>query len=124
MGLDMYAYIIKKSFVTSDVDFQVDPDSLQQLHYWRKHHDLHDWMQRLYMAKGGQNPEFNLSALSLNSADLDALEKAINAGDPPETSGFCFGHSHRSELDDDREFIREARGALKDGLAVIYVAFW
>jgi predicted nuclease of predicted toxin-antitoxin system len=121
MGLDSYAYIIEKSLVTSDVDFQVDQDALQQLHYWRKHHDLHGWMERLYIAKGGQNPQFNLSGLSLNSADLDALEKAVNVGDPPEAKGFRFGHSRRSELD---EFIRQAREALKDGLAVIYVAWW
>jgi hypothetical protein len=124
MGLDSYAYIIENSFVISDVDFHVDQNYLNQLYYWRKHHDLHGWMERLYIAKGGQNPQFNLSGLSLNSADLDALEKAVNAGDPPETLGFCFSHSHKSQLDDDREFIRKARGALKDGLAVIYVAFW
>ena len=124
MGLDSYAYIIEKSFVSSDVDFEVDEDALQKFHYWRKHHDLHDWMERLYVAKGGQNPQFNLSALSLNSADLDALEKAINAGDPPEAPGFCFGHSSRSELDHDLEFIRQAREALEDGMAVIYVAWW
>jgi hypothetical protein len=124
MGLDSYAYIIENSFVISDVDFHVDQNYLNQLYYWRKHHDLHGWMERLYIAKGGQNPQFNLSGLSLNSADLDALEKAVNAGDLPETLGFCFSHSHKSQLDDDREFIRKARGALKDGLAVIYVAFW
>ena len=124
MGLDSYACIIEKSFVSSDVDFEVDEDSLQKFHYWRKHHDLHDWMERLYKAKGGQNPQFNLSGLSLNGADLDALEKAINTGDLPETSGFCFSHSSRSELDHDLEFIRQAREALKDGMAVIYFAFW
>jgi hypothetical protein len=124
MGLDMYAYIIEKSLVTSDVDFAVEQDSLQKLHYWRKHPNLHGWMERLYVAKGGQNPDFDLSTLSLNSVDLDALEKAINAGDLPETSGFFFGHSDGSERDDDLEFIRKAREALKDGLAVIYVAWW
>jgi hypothetical protein len=124
MGLDSYAYIIEKSLVSSDVDFQVDQNSLKQLYYWRKHHDLHDWMERLYIAKGGRNPQFNLSALSLNSADLDALERAVSAGDLPETLDFCFGHSHRSQLDDDRDFIRKARKALKEGLALFYVAWW
>jgi hypothetical protein len=124
MGLDMYAYIIEKSLVTSEVDFEVDGDLLQKLHYWRKHHDLHGWMERLYMAKGGQDPEFNLSPLSLNGADLDALEKALNAGDLLETPGFFFGHSDGSERDDDREFIRRAREAIKGGQAVIYFAWW
>jgi hypothetical protein len=124
MGLDMYAYIIEKSFVTSDVDFEVEEDLLQKLHYWRKHPNLHGWMERLYVAKGGQNPEFNLSPVALNNADLDALETAIKAGDLPETSGFLFGQSDGSERDGDLEFIRKARKALKDGLAVIYIAWW
>ncbi len=124
MGLDMYAYIIEKSFVTSDVDFEVEEDLLQKLHYWRKHPNLHGWMERLYVAKGGQNPEFNLSPVALNNADLDALETAIKAADLPETSGFFFGQSDGSERDDDLEFIRKARKALKNDLAVIYVAWW
>ena len=104
MGLDMYAYIIEKSFVTSDVDFKVEEDLLQKLHYWRKHPHLHDWMERLYVAKGGQNPDFNLSPVALNSADLDALETAIKAGDLPETVGVFlrpigrFGAGRRSRI--------------------------
>jgi hypothetical protein len=76
-------------------------------------------MQRLYVAKGGRNPDFNVAPLALNSADLDALETAIKAGDlwvrlEP-------GHLTSKEQND-LEFIYQARMALKDGLAVLYVA--
>ena len=81
MGLDMVAYTARKASVSSEVDFTVEANCLQQLYYWRKHHRLHDWMQRLYVAKGGRNPDFNVAPLALNSADLDALETAIKAGD-------------------------------------------
>jgi hypothetical protein len=85
MGLDMVAYTARKASVSSEVDFTVEAveaDSLRQLYYWRKHHRLHDWMQRLYVAKGGQNPDFNVASLALNSADLDALEMRLRGGRP------------------------------------------
>jgi hypothetical protein len=121
MGLDMVAYTARKASVSSEVDFTVEADSLQQLYYWRKHHRLHDWMQRLYVAKGGRNPDFNVAPLALNSADLDALETAIKAGDLWARLEPFSGHL-TSEEQDDLEFIHQARVALKDGLAVFYVA--
>jgi hypothetical protein len=124
MGLDMYAFTTQKSLVTSAVDFKVEEDALRQLHYWRKHPDLHGWMENLYQAKGGQDSDFNLSAVALDSADLDALETALKATDLPKTGGFFFGASDGSERDDDLEFIRKAREALNSGLAVFYVAWW
>jgi hypothetical protein len=121
MGLDMVAYTVRKASVSSEVDFTVEADSLQQLYYWRKHHRLHDWMQRLYVAKGGRNPDFNVAPLALNSADLNALETAIKAGDLWARLEPFSGHLTSKEQDD-LEFIHQARVALKDGLAVFYVA--
>jgi hypothetical protein len=109
---------------TSEVDFTIGDYLQQKLHYWRKHPNLHGWMQRLYEAKGGQDRDFNLSAVALNRADLDALEVAIKAGDLPGTGGFFFGASDGSERDDDLEFVRKGREALQSGLAVFYVAWW
>jgi hypothetical protein len=124
MGLDMYAYTTQKALITSDVDFVLDQDLFEPLHYWRKHHNLHDWMQRLYQAKGGQDPDFNLSPVALNRADLGTLELAIKAGDLPDTGRFFFGASDGSERDNDLAFIRKGREALQRGLAVFYVAWW
>jgi hypothetical protein len=122
MGLDMYAFIVEKSFVTPDVDFTLEDNLVQRLHYWRKHHHLHDWMERLYVAKGGQNPDFNLSAMALNSADLDALETAIKNTGMPASSGLPLRNDR--ERDDDLDFIRKARRALTNGFAVFYLAWW
>ena len=55
----MYAYTAPKAAITSEVNFKLDdlPD-VEQIHYWRKHPNLHGWMEDLYRAKGGA-AEFN-----------------------------------------------------------------
>ena len=50
MGLDMYALTTTEK-PASAVDF--DADAHSELHYWRKHPDLHGWMEKLYREKGG-----------------------------------------------------------------------
>lgn len=93
MGLDMYAFVTDEQ-PAKDVDFG-EPESATELHYWRKHPNLHGWMQQLYEAKGGQNPEFNLAAVMLESGDLAKLEAAITGNELPETSGCFFGQFGR-----------------------------
>jgi hypothetical protein len=119
----MYAYATDERLEA--VDFQ-EPEQLEELHYWRKHPNLHGWMEALYEAKGGKDPEFNLSAVKLEGVDLDRLEADVRKGKLPETSGFFFGVSSGSdeEHQDDLEFIRKARQALARGKSVFYVAWW
>lgn len=121
MGLDMYA------FTTADdippVDFG-ETANHTELHYWRKHPNLHGWMEALYRQKGGTDEAFNCVTLRLDRADLDALEEAINGGALPHTTGFFFGMTDGSEKDDDAAFIRKARDALSGGLNVFYWSWW
>ena len=56
MGLDMFAYSIKKEDVVELKDINpvfVEGLDKNQLFYWRKHHDLHGWMSDLFYKKGG-----------------------------------------------------------------------
>ena len=48
MGLDMYAMTTHEK-PSAPVDFEAG-ESLA-LHYWRKHPNLHGWMESLYRAK-------------------------------------------------------------------------
>jgi hypothetical protein len=121
MGLDMYAYTIDRT-PAQPVDFKAD--DAQELHYWRKHPNLHGWMERRYREKGGTDPDFNCVNLQLTSEDLDALEADISARALPPTSGFFFGESDGSEIDDDLAFVAKARAALASGLAVFYPSWW
>lgn len=126
MGLDMNAYrIAAEKLGEAQVDF--DFNDAVELHYWRKHPNLHGWMQHLYVEKGGEFTDpgaFNCIPVRLEMADLDRLETAIRAGNLPDTSGFFFGSSDGSEWQDDLSFIQKAREALLEGDAVLYSSWW
>ena len=120
MGLDMYAMITTET-LESEVDFKVD--NADALYYWRKHPNLHRWMQNLYYEKGGA-ADFNCVPVVLSASDLDRLEADILSENLPETCGFFFGQSEGIEIDDDLEFISVARQSITDGYTVFYSSWW
>ena len=114
MGLDQYAYKLTES----------DPTEREEIAYWRKHPNLQGWMENLWREKGNDG-EFNCVDLELTLGDLEALEASIDGADLPKTVGFFFGEdSDDHYLEQDREFIREARSAIKQGYKVIYSSWW
>jgi len=139
MGLDQYATARKgeprkvpQTWTTTDADgnekevvehYNEWDDSID-LAEWRKHPNLQGWMSDLYYEKGGEG-EFNCVDLELTLGDLDALEQTLDDEELPETVGFFFGTNaddHYAETD--REFIREARAAIKQGYTVVYSSWW
>lgn len=125
MGLDMYAYTAPSDLIGRDVDLKLDGlRGVSDLHYWRKHPNLHGWMEMLYRAKGGAEEVFNCTTVRLTRDDLDALEAAIRDDALPETTGFFFGASDGSERADDLAFVEKARSAIAEGLAVLYDSWW
>jgi len=123
MGLDMFAYTVNAA-PADPVDFPEPDDKPAELFYWRKHPDLHGWMQRLYRDKGGTDPLFNLSPLVLTADDLRQLEQDVVAGHLPKTTGFSFGKSSSADKLDDIEFIAKARAAIAAGKTVFYTAWF
>lgn len=121
MGLDMFAYTTAAR--TPAVDF-AEPQDAELLHYWRKHPNLHGWMELLYQGSGGTAEHFNLVPVVIDVEALDYLTLDICEGRLPETAGFFFGRSTGSEKSDDLAFIAKARTAIERGLTVYYVASW
>ncbi len=121
MGLDMFAFTTSQNIPATDFD---QPRDCVQLFYWRKHPNLHGWMERVYFERGGQNRDFNCSPVRLEPAHLDALEQAIRRDELPQTTGFFFGESRPEEKERDFEFVRKAREALKAGKRVFYTSWW
>ena len=139
MGLDQYATARKgeprkvpQTWTTTDADgneeevveYYNEWDDTIELATWRKHPNLQGWMQELYYEKGGEG-EFNCVDVELTLEDLDALEATLDEEELPETVGFFFGSNaddHYAEAD--REFIREARAAIKKGYTVVYSSWW
>ena len=123
MGLDQYATARKGEPTTDDDGYTYYEDSMD-LAYWRKHPNLQGWMQELYYEKGGEG-EFNCVDVELTLEDLDALESTLDEEELPETVGFFFGSNaddHYAETD--REFIVQARAAIKKGYKVFYSSWW
>ncbi len=127
MGLDQFAFKTKAKF-DSQVDFQeqlqdVEPD---ELHYWRKHPNLHGWMEQLYRKKGGTGAQFNCDPVQLTQEDIDDLANSILEGNLPPTSGFFFGQStsDQEEESDDLQFCKKASEAIKEGYTVYYDSWW
>jgi hypothetical protein len=123
MGLDMYAYATEEATSAEEV-LDLDLENREEFFYWRKHPNLHGWMEALYRSKGGTAESFNCVAVRLDPADLDALEAAVKADALPVTEGFFFGVSDGSEKADDLEFIRKAREAIAEGDTVFYSSWW
>lgn len=129
MGLDMFARRVGASAVgEAQVDFEIADAAAphDNLHYWRKHPNLHGWMQKLYVEKGG-NPDpdyFNCVNLRLTAEDLALLEGDIKTNALPSTSGFFFGQTDGSEFQDDLAFIAKARAAIAEGDVVFYTSWW
>jgi hypothetical protein len=136
MGLDMYAYSAARNNAYRDYWDGYDHETQQsncpeprELAYWRKHPNLHGWMERLWESKGcpGDNPEnmFNGVELELTWEDLDQLEQDILSDTLPDTQGFFFGSpSDDYYRDQDLEFVRQARADLFMGLRVFYNSSW
>jgi len=139
MGLDQYAVARKgqprkvpQTWTTTDADgneeevveYYDEWEDSMELASWRKHPNLQGWMENLWYEKGGEG-QFNCVELELTLEDLDALEATLDEEALPETAGFFFGGNaddHYAEAD--REFIVQARAAIKQGYKVIYSSWW
>jgi hypothetical protein len=127
MGLDMYAFAVERGDVLEDspVDFGLkDNADREEVQYWRKHPDLHGWMERLYREKGGTDPDFNCVNVQITHEDLNRLEGAVKNCALPHTEGFFFGASYPEDAELDTAFIRKARLALDAGKVVYYTSWW
>lgn len=124
MGLDMYAYKVAPNDAISPIEIAKGAERYE-LHYWRKHHDLHGWMEALYRSKGGTE-EFNCEPVELTEEDLNNLATAIEQGHLPPTTGFFFGNNppDADSNSEDMDFIQKARKALDSGMKVYYDSWW
>ena len=127
MGLDQYVQLCKSEEApAADVDFDA-PEGAGELHYWRKHPNMHGWMAKLYKRKGGQEDEHEFcTAVKLTRADLLELKQVVMDKKLPTTRGFFFGEDENSdeEMDGDLDFIATAMRALEAGYVVFYTSSW
>jgi hypothetical protein len=131
MGLDMYAYA-----ATQPTASTYAVSSHREIAYWRKHPNLHGWMEQLWQKKGmpgvdlknyapDQDPDFNGTELELTWNDLEELEQDIVNKRLPATKGFFFGNNSDDHYQEqDLAFVRNAKAELFLGLKVFYNSSW
>ena len=140
MGLDMYAYVANKAGQQREYydDAEFDETTRdyvnktvnkpREIAYWRKHPNLHGWMEQRWNQRNGGNCDgstFNGIELELTYEDLEILELDVIAGTLPGTSGFFFGNDADEHYrEQDLEFIKNARAELFMGLKVFYNSSW
>ena len=137
MGLDMYAYVAARAGQQNDYyegaefnettrEFENNTVSKpREIAYWRKHPNLHGWMEKLAQDKGLSYDSFNGVEMELTYEDLDELERAVTHKQLPATDGFFFGNpSDEYYRESDLEFIKNARAELFLGLKVFYNSSW
>jgi len=124
MGLDMYAWSVDENDTISETAFNAEADK-KEVFYWRKHHNLHGWMQNLYYDKNGEG-EFNCVPVRLRVSDLVELQGVILAHGLPQTEGFFFGNNPPDEDSDEQDllFIAKALSEINRGRAVYYSSWW
>ena len=135
MGLDQYMYVATKAGAYEDyyADYNkhggdnttVTPP--REIAYYRKHPNLHGWMEQLYRSRNPDCDEYSFNGIELELTwqDIDSLEQAILNNQLPSTKGFFFGNP----ADDyyrqhDLEFVKNARAELFVGLKVFYNSSW
>lgn len=115
MGLDMYLVAREKD---------------EQLHYWRKHNALHDWMAKEAIRQKIVETEadFNCVHLLLSEETLNRLEAAVKSKSLSPTDGFFFGVTDYDPFEEygkeDLAAIQKARDAIAEGKDVYYTSWW
>ena len=130
MGLDQYAYKVKRKYAPTTKTSTV---RTTEFFYWRKHNALHGWMENLYNGKkleDGINidsDDSNGVAVKLEEKDLDKLEQDVMTFNLPQTAGFFFGRDSvgdEYQKEQTLEFLKKARKALAEGFEVEYNSWW
>lgn len=136
MGLDQFAYRVKRGFIKDPVDFvtqEYDEENEQrtiladtvEIKYWRKHPNLQGWMENLYYAKGGKSEVFNCVNVQLTWEDLEDLESFVKEKSLPHTEGFFFGDNSDDYYEkEDLEFIEDALKNIAKGYDIYYTSWW
>lgn len=126
MGLDQYAFKVRKSAVIDDLNFEKKMDgeeTYSEIFYWRKVPNLQGWMENLYRKKGGEEV-FNCEYVRLDMGDLKQLKRDVINGELPETEGFFFGRHYEEDMPSVLKFIEIAKDAIENGDAVYYSSWW
>lgn len=100
-----------------------------EIGYWRKHADLHGYMEDLYIERGGTE-EFNCVKLPLSKEDCEdiinfARERLETNEDKVEhTTGFFFGQTQKEDWEETIKIFENALNTVNFDTEEIYYDSW
>lgn len=147
MGLDMYAYYVKKSINNTDFSYGEEQDKNISSYkniaddyyrvedfYWRKNRHLHNWIKdfvwnikcKKYNVYTPHANDFNCQMIRLSEYDLLRLRYAIINNILSECGGFFFGNNEYTEhyRSEDLRFVNEAIEMIHQGYDIYYYPSW
>lgn len=115
MGMDSNVYAVPLDCVIDDFSFKEGASSEGSFFYWRKHYDMHNWMKRLFIKKGGDYSvdQFNCNYIRLTMEDIEELEKSMD-----------WYEEYPDQYSQDLRFINEAKIYLNDGYAIYFLSWY
>lgn len=125
MGLDMYAYFVRKEDAISDGECRLVYGQDENF-YWRKNYQLHNWMEKLWERRTGNTDSsvFNCVKIRLYKADIEELEEAIKSWKIDDSEPYSCSKYTSDMKEYDLQFCHKAKGVIKDGYAVYYDSWW
>lgn len=116
MGLDMY-------FFTQKPD--CDPHCpKEEIAYFRKHSDLHGWMDEEWRKLYGDDIDFNCEYLEITEDMLKRLSDYLKLPEKKHYKGFFWGTSTDEDWKETKKLIPELKKRMKNGERIYYYSWW
>lgn len=135
MGLDQYVYYADKKDVDVNEDLLIigfrSPMNQQcEVAYWRKVYEIQNWMNGVYILRGGKEV-FNNEQLLLTLEDIERFQHDLENNLLPNGDSFNYD-TEDSDLRDTtvhrynscQEFIKKSKKLLSEGKLIIYDSSW
>ena len=112
MGLDMY--------LTAKL---ADNAPNEEIGDWRKHANLHGYMESLYVARGGTE-QFNCIPLELTKNDCENIIEFSKGPGFETAQGFFWGESNKRDDDETIKHMTKALEYIEKGYKIYYDSWW
>lgn len=122
MGLDMYFFQVPKG---------KGPDTKDkvELKYFRKHSDLHGWLEDEWRAQNSENENaewngFNCVYMEITPPILMRLKDYLTLPEKKHYQGFFWGATDDEQWKETRELVARMEEIINSGDKVYYYSWW
>lgn len=117
MGLDMYFHRTPKGELPGEANSPV-------IAYFRKHSDLHGWLERQWRKENHDEGDFNCVYMKITSAILQRLKDYLTRPQKERYYGFFWGESDAAQWEETRKLVPRLEEILNSGDQVYYYSWW